>query len=286
MTRSNALDDEMRYLRRLLGFEPDLLALDEGTAERLLSGQLHPADAPPEYRRATMVLAAAAAPPSPDELAGESEAVAGFLAVARSFPHRATALRRQTVLTKLFTMKVAAAAAIAALSVGGVAAAATGTLPDAAQRVAHQMVGAPSPDDHGSQAGDHANGGQSADHRSTKSDHSPTGPDATGPAKAGLCQAWASGQGATNGGKADSTAFEALAKAAGGADKIADFCADVLKTHEPQGTQPSTTGADNGQGSGADNGQGSGAGSGAGQGSGADNGQGTPPVSTGPGSHG
>ena len=280
MTDSNALDDEMRYLRRLLGFEPDRLALDEGTAERLLSGQLHPADAPPEYRCAAMVLAAAAAPPSPDELAGESEAVAGFLAVAHSFPHRATALRRQNVLTKLVTIKVVAAAAIAALSVAGVAAAATGTLPDAAQRVAHRMVGAPSPDDHGSQSGDHANGGQSADHRSTKSDNSPTGPDATGAAKAGLCQAWASGQGATNGGKADATAFEALAKAAGGADQIAGFCADVLKSHEPQGTQPASPGADHGQGSGDDHSQSSG------QDAGQDNSHGTPPVSTGPGSHG
>jgi hypothetical protein len=288
MTPSNALDDEMRNLRRHLGLEPDPLALDEGTAERLLAGQLHPADAPPEYRCAAMVLAAAAAPPSPDELAGESEAVSAFRAVARSSPHHAGS-RRPTVPTRFLSLKLAAAVAIAALSVAGVAGAATGTLPDAAQRVAHKMLGAagvPSADDHGRGGG--ASAGQSAGKPSSKSDNSPTGPDVTGPAKAGLCRAWASGQGATNGGKADSTAFEALAKAAGGADQIAAFCADVLKpTHEPQGT-PSGAGADHGQGQGsgqgADSGQGQG--NGGGQGSGEDNGHGSPPASTGPRSHG
>jgi hypothetical protein len=293
MTSSNGLDDEMRHLRQLLGLEPEPLALDEGTAERLLAGQLHPADAPPEYRCAARVLAAAAAPPSPDELAGESEAVAGFHAVTRSSPHRATAPRRQPVPTRLLSLKLAAAVAIAALSVAGVASAATGTLPDAAQRLAHRMLGAPSPDDHGRGSGGRANGGQAADKRSTKSGHSPTGPDATGAAKAGLCRAWASGQGAANGGKADATAFQALTKAAGSADQIAAYCADVLKPpHEPQGQPkaPAGTGADHGQdqgnGRGQGAGQGQGQGNGGGQGSGQDNGHGTPPVTTEPRSHG
>jgi hypothetical protein len=291
MSDSNALDDEMRYLRRLLGFEPDPLALDEGTAERLLAGQLHPADAPPEYRCAAMVLAAAAAPPRPEELAGEREAVAEFRAVTRSTPHRAGS-RRPTVPTRFLSLKLAAAVAIAALSVAGVAGAATGTLPDAAQRVAHRILGVagvPSADDHALRGGG-ASGGQSAGKPSSTSDHSPTGPDVTGAAKAGLCRAWAAGQGATNGGKADATAFKALADAAGGADQIAGFCADVLKpTHEPQGT-PSGAGADHGQGqdSGQGQGQGSGQGQGndGGQGSGQDNGHGAPPATTGPGAHG
>jgi hypothetical protein len=51
------------------------------------------------------------------------------------------------------------------------------------------------------------------------------GPDANGPAKDGLCRAWAAGNGRDRGGKAASTAFEALAAAAGGADKVAEFCA-------------------------------------------------------------
>jgi hypothetical protein len=276
MTGEDGLQDEMRHLRPPTDFESDPLALDEGTAERLLAGRLHPADAPPEYQRAATVLAAAAAPPSPDELAGERQAVAAFSAVARSIPHRA-APRRQTVLTRFVSFKLAAAAVIAALSVAGVAGAATGTLPDAAQRVAHRMLGAagvPSPDDHA--------GGAPSDNSSAKSDHSANGPDATGAAKQGLCRAWASGQGGEHGKKEDATAFKALADAAGGADRIAEYCADVTSTtgaagHEGQSATPPST--DPGRGQGEDNGQGSGSGqgSGAGQGSGKGSGIGTPP---------
>jgi hypothetical protein len=53
---------------------------------------------------------------------------------------------------------------------------------------------------------------------------SAVGPDASGAAKDGLCQAWLAGQGADTGRRAESVAFQALAAAAGGADKIAAFC--------------------------------------------------------------
>jgi hypothetical protein len=53
------------------------------------------------------------------------------------------------------------------------------------------------------------------------------GPGATGPAKFGLCNAFSSGQGGTNGGKLDSVAFQALTTAAGGASNIAAYCADA-----------------------------------------------------------
>jgi hypothetical protein len=74
------------------------------------------------------------------------------------------------------------------------------------------------------------------------------GPDATGPAKFGLCTAYSSGQGTTNGGKADSVAFQALATAAGGSANIATFCADATPggdTREGDGgtTQGSTPSA-------------------------------------------
>jgi hypothetical protein len=281
MSGENALDDEMRHLRPPSGFGPDPLALDEGTAERLLAGRLHPADAPPEYRRAAMVLAAAAAPPTPDELAGERQAVAAFTAVTHSIPHRA-APRRQPVLTRFVSFKLAAAAVIAALSVAGVAGAATGTLPDPAQRVAHRVLGGagvPGPDDHAGRAP----GGDSA----TTSGHHPTGPDATGAAKAGLCRAWASGQGGEHGNKDDATAFQALAEAAGGAGRIAEYCADVTSTtgHGRQG-QPPATGPAHGQGQGNGNGsgqgQGNGGGQGSGQGQGAGQGNGGAPPSTRP----
>jgi hypothetical protein len=243
MTDGDGLHDEMRHLSPLPDFRSDPLALDQGTAERLLAGGLDPADAPPAYTRAAMVLEAITAPPSSEELADEAAAVAALAAVARSSPHRA-ARRRPTVFSKVLSVKLAAAAAIAALSVAGVAGAATGTLPDPAQRVAHRMLGAagvPSPDDHASQAG---NGGA---HDADKADHSPTGPDATGAAKDGLCRAWQSGQGGENGAKNDSTAFKALAAAAGGSDKIAAYCKDATADNGQQGgaagkgsTPPST----------------------------------------------
>jgi hypothetical protein len=52
--------------------------LDDDTAERLLSGRLDPLDAPPAYAAVARLLQAAAAPPTPDELAGEPAALAAF----------------------------------------------------------------------------------------------------------------------------------------------------------------------------------------------------------------
>ena len=65
-------------------------------------------------------------------------------------------------------------------------------------------------------AGDHGQEGASA-----------VGPDATAAARAGLCRAWQAGKGSDNGSRADAPAFQALATAAGGADNIAGYCADV-----------------------------------------------------------
>jgi len=145
------------------------------------------------------------------------------------------------MLVKLLTVKAAAAVFSVALMVGGVAAAATGSLPDPAQRLAHRMVGAaPSPTDQGRSA-DHSSAGKAK------------GPDATGAAMKGLCTAWLAGQGGANGGKNDSVAFQALAAAAGGADKIADFCKDPAhstgQAQQGQGkpADPSSAGTDRGQ---------------------------------------
>jgi hypothetical protein len=52
--------------------------LDDDTAERLLAGRLDPLDAPPPYAAVARLLQAAAAPPTPDELAGEPSALAAF----------------------------------------------------------------------------------------------------------------------------------------------------------------------------------------------------------------
>jgi hypothetical protein len=180
--------------------------------------------------RAAIILEAIAAPPSSEELADEAAAVATLAAVVRSSPNRSR--RRPTVLTKLLSAKIAAAAAAAALSVTGVAAAATGSLPDPAQRVAHQMLGAagvPAPDDESNDT-----------QGSAKGDHQATGPDLSGPARDGLCRAWQAGQGGDHGRRNDSTAFKALAAAAGGSDKIADYCKDSLAQSESKGGEAGT----------------------------------------------
>jgi hypothetical protein len=63
-------------------FESSIDPLDDDTAERLLDGRLHPSDAPRPYAGVAWVLRAAAAPPTPDELAGETAALAAFRSVA------------------------------------------------------------------------------------------------------------------------------------------------------------------------------------------------------------
>ena len=74
------------------------------------------------------------------------------------------------------------------------------------------------------------------------------GPDATGPANYGLCTAYAAGQGSTNGNRADSTAFQALASAAGGAHNVAAFCADATPGRGNSPSAGGPAGAQNSQG--------------------------------------
>jgi len=93
--------------------------------------ELHASDAvPPEL---ALLLAAAAAPASPAELAGEHEAAMAFTA-ARQVP---LAGRPRRILARRGAL--AAAAAFGLLGVSG-AAAAAGVLPDAAQDVAHTTL--------------------------------------------------------------------------------------------------------------------------------------------------
>lgn len=181
------------------------------------------------------------------------------------------------MLVKLLTVKAVAAVFSGVLLIAGVAAAATGSLPDPAQRVAH-MVGAPAGEDHGQDVGDAASSagaanGQSADHAQSGQQGTPTGPDLSKIDKAGLCTAYMAGKGGTNGGKYDAVAFQALERAAGGADKVAEFCKDVTASHgESQGVQQSggsSNADDHAQGQGQDQQSGGAGGAGgAGQGGG------------------
>jgi hypothetical protein len=200
---------------------------DQDVLERLLERRVAPGSTPPHYRRLARVLAAMTAPAAPQELAGEQQAMATFAAVLTS--NLATlSPRRTAVPRKEFTMKAAAAALVAVLSLGGVAAAASGLLPDQASPVADQA-----PATTGAAAAAHGLGQaaatnlrESAQARSADSQGrgSATGPEATGAARAGLCRAWQAGQGGEHGRRMDAVAFQALADAAGGADEVAGSC--------------------------------------------------------------
>jgi hypothetical protein len=210
--------------------EPTPPADQQDLLDRLLEGRLAPGAAPPGYGGLARLLAAVAAPATPQELAGEQRALATFTAVMRPMPPTLSS-RRIAVPRKVFTMKAAVAALVAVLSLGGVAAAAGGRLPGQASPVANQAAATTGADAAAQGLGKAADadlgGSANAGPGEGQGRASAAGPDATGAARAGLCRAWQAGQGADHGRRMDSVAFQALAEAAGGADQVAAYCKDV-----------------------------------------------------------
>jgi hypothetical protein len=228
MSDDDALGADMHPLLGSLQAAPPVA--DQDTLERLLQGRLDSGSAPPGYGGLARLLAAATAPAAPQELAGERLAMASFVAAMRSTPSTLVP-RRTAVPSKVFTMKAAAAALVAVLSVGGIAAAASGLLPGQASPVADQAAATTAADAaaHGLGEAAVASTGGTAPAGSTggRGRASAVGPDASGAARAGLCRAWQAGQGADHGRRMDSAAFQALVDAAGGADDVAAYCEDV-----------------------------------------------------------
>jgi hypothetical protein len=155
--------------------------------------------------------------------------------------------------SKLLRVRTVAVAGLAALSLGGVAAATAGLVPAAAERATQAAAGTAGGQAafaHGEAATFmHAPAAAAADSSASRSsDHGP-GPDASGAARHGLCQAWLAGQGDDHGRRADAPAFQALAAAAGGADQVGAYCeADAAgsATHgqrpaAPPGSGPAKT---------------------------------------------
>jgi hypothetical protein len=205
MSDDGALGPDMHPLAAFLEAAPPVA--DQDTLERLLDGRLDPASAPPGYGGLARLLAAATAPAAPEELAGERQAMATFAAVMRS--HLSTHIPRRTAVPgKVCTMKAAAAALVAVLSIGGVAAAATGRLPGQASPVADQA-----PTTTGASVAGQGLGSAAIADRDG--------------ATQGLCRAWQAGKGVDSGSRADTPAFQALAAAAGEAGNIASYCKDV-----------------------------------------------------------
>jgi len=283
MSDEDALGADMHPLPGFLEGGPPVG--DQDTLERLLDSPLDPGSVPPGYGGLARLLAAATAPAAPDELAGQQRALGEFTAVMRSTPPTLSP-RRTAVPRKVFTIKAAAAALVAVLSVGGIAAAATGHLPGQASPVADQAAATTAAADAAAQglgkaAAANMDGTAPADATEAQGRESPVGPDATAAARAGLCQAWQSGQGDDHGRRMDSVAFQALATAAGGADNIAGYCKDVTagdhgqgKASPPSVSAPPTSASPPGNGPPANPGPAASTGPGG-------HGQGGPPTTTG-----
>ena len=149
--------------------------------------------------------------------------------------------------SRILRVRTVAVAGLALLSIGGVAAAATGLAPASAERAAEQASPRTPDGQVGHAQGEaatliHRPGGAAATKSSTSdksSDHA-VGPDASGAARHGLCQAWLAGQGDEHGRRMESTAFQALAAAAGGADQVAAYCQADAEGSAAHGQQPAT----------------------------------------------
>jgi hypothetical protein len=266
-------------MHRPLGFLEAAPAAEQDLLDRLLDGRLDSGSTPPGYGGLARLLVATSAPAAPEELAGERQAMAAFAVVMRSHPPTLSP-RRTAVPRKVLTMKAAAAALVAALSLGGVAAAATRLLPDQASPVANTAAATTGADAAahglGKAAAANLGGTTQAGAAAGQGRESAVGPDATAAARAGLCRAWQAGQGGDHGRRMDSVAFQALVDAAGGAGKVAGYCEDVAagasaedhgkgQASPPSVSAPPTSLAPPSSGPPADPG---------------------PPASTGPGGHG
>jgi hypothetical protein len=118
-------------------------ASQDASLAGLLTGSQVPDDLAAELQPAADVIAALRAAPASDELAGEAMALAEFRSGV-SRPASRSRRRRPILLGSLLSAKVAAAAAVAVLGMGGVATAAyAGKLPAPVQNFAHDVVGAP-----------------------------------------------------------------------------------------------------------------------------------------------
>ena len=186
---------------------PEAQALDA-----LLSGNCRPEEVPADLRPVAEVLVALQAPPDRREVAGWGQALTVYREVTGrpGMPGRPRSRRPRLIAAPLGARFAAAAGAtVIAVLGGGAAAAYTGSLPGALQKIAHEAIAAPSVRE-GSAAPTPQNSGH------------PAGPSVTGAAAYGLCNAYQHGNASQR-----SVAFRNLVNAAGGADQVAAYCASV-----------------------------------------------------------
>lgn len=264
MGADDASSAEMRQpLRPRRGF--DRLALDEASVDRLLTGTLAPASAPPGYARVAELLAATVAPPTPRELDVQAAVLAELRAVTRMRSSASSA--RPARPPRRRWAGLAVAVMVGALATGGVAAA-TGHLPEPVRGAARSILsgpgGAPVTPGSPEPAPVTTTGSGGASLAGAPSSGAPGGRPGTaaagsvaGPNLEGLCRAFLAGNGGEQGQKLDATAFAVLSRAAGGDGEMRDFCQRLLppdakgkKPNEPeQDDPPGGEGPGQGQGS-------------------------------------
>lgn len=270
MGADDASTAEMRQpLRPRRGF--DRLALGEASVDRLLTGTLAPASAPPGYARVAELLAATVAPPTPRELDVQAAVLAELRAVTRT--RSSVISTRPARPPRRRWAGLAVAVMVGALATGGVAAA-TGHLPEPVRAAARSILagagGAPVTPESPEPAPVPSTGSGGASLAGSPSTGAPGGRPGTaaagsvaGPNLEGLCRAFLAGNGGEQGQKLDATAFAALSRAAGGDDEMRDFCQRLLPP-DAKGEQPNEPRQDDPSGD-------------------EDHGQGGPPATTGDG---
>ncbi|MGD9705866.1 MAG: hypothetical protein AB7Q42_16450 [Acidimicrobiia bacterium] len=249
-------------------------------AERLLDGTIASDDVPHRVTDVAELFDALRAPVSADERADAARAATVFAGRVRAGTATSPDTTRTPMQPHAHRLRAKAVAAIAAAVVlsAGTAAAATGSLPDAAQSgisnaLSHVGIEIPHPDDAGDVLADDEQDEESttttttladpvdeavapaadvaADSTTTTLDDAPTaaaaatavpvGPDPNGPARHGLCTAYVASGAATkpNG---ESVAMRALADAAAAAGQtVEEFCADAPEADDSSGTADTPT---------------------------------------------
>jgi hypothetical protein len=213
------------------------LPIDAARAERLLSGSL--TDSDPLSR----LLSAAAAPGRPEEIAGEAAAVMAFHGARRAAVPAAPVTHRPP-RTGRSLVAIAAGIGLAVAAAGIALAAGTGVLPNPWINVNAPDTGTPTTV---------VTGGSSTNGQSSSSSPSHSGEAGSTPAISptpapgsvedlvGLCNSYLNRSDKSPGKSLDSAAMSRLAAAAGGEDKIAAFCTELLATHPtPTGTATPT----------------------------------------------
>jgi hypothetical protein len=135
----------------------------------------------------------------------------------------------------------AAGVIVLAFAVSGYARA----LPSGAQNVAHTLIGAPAPGKHAAKpkhhpnphANSHAKKNAKSHRKNGRKSGTPVGPDATGAAAYGLCNAYKHSHQHGNS-MGHSIAMRNLARAAGGAQHIAAYCASVPRPSSAASDEP------------------------------------------------